>query len=536
MLETRKLFATGLTLAVLATTGCFKFDEAFEDCVDAGRCDREKCHPDEVDEPDDLFFDANCDGVDGDPDDALFVDPIDGKDGASRGTREEPLQTIAYALPRATSTGKALYLAQGTYAEPALRLNTPVSLHGGYARLDGGWARGRNFVTHIQGGTIGLTVIGVDAGILLDRLSITSAAGVDAGEPSIGVRVLNSSGVRLRYVQVIAGAGATGVRGSPGVSSLQNGTDGGEGTRPTTRGVTASGGSAGASAGCGSTLGGMGGQGSPNENTVATSGQNGLLAARGGDAGTSENDALFTCTAPGPCFYYAGDGGDGQNGLPGDAGVDGSPGKSTGQLLNDTWVPEFGSDGGIGSPGGGGGGGGGGGSFRLLVANFDSPGGGGGGGGGGGCPGTGASGGGGGGASIAVLLIQSQVELESCTLETTGGGQGGAGGKGGDGGDGGQGGPGGKGLQGETTSGGTRYVIEGGTGGRGGNGGAGGRGGHGGNGSGGPSVGVWCGPSSSVSAPGTVFNLGNAGQSGSGDNPVGEPGFQTNFHECMPRQ
>jgi hypothetical protein len=134
-----------------------------------------------------------------------------------------------------------------------------------------------------------------------------------------------------------------------------------------------------------------------------------------------------------------------------------------------------------------------------------------------------------------VLLIQSQVELESCTLETAGGGQGGAGGKGGNGSLGGQGGPGGKAPQrSKVASDGNTHIIEGGSGGRGGNGGAGGNGGHGGNGAGGPSVGVWCGPSSSVSAQRTTFNLGNAGPPGSGFNPVSEPGLQSNSQDCTP--
>jgi hypothetical protein len=535
MLETRKLFAMGLTLAVLATTGCFKFEEAFEDCVDAGRCDPRKCNPTDVDEPDDIFFDANCDGVDGELDNAYFVDPLEGEDAPSRGKKEEPFKTLAYALPRAVSAEKALYLAQGNYDETALRLTRPISIHGGYAGLDGGWARGRNYVTHIRGGSIGLTVSGVDSGVVLDRLTVSSASAMGAGTPSIGVRVLGSNGVRLRYVQIIAGAGASGAEGVQGVNNTQNGADGGPGTNAVL-GTTASGGPAGAG-GCGFSSGGLGGQGSASQNAQSTQGLPGLSfagvnATRGGDAGANTDDITSNCTHPTECRYYGGDGGDGQPGTPGDAGQDGSPGDGTGQLTSDTWVPTFGTDGGVGSPGAGGAGGGGGGAFNLLGETFETSGGGGGGGGGGGCPGTGASGGGGGGASIAVLLIQSQVELESCTLETTEGGKGGAGGTGGNGSFGGQGGAGGRGHERTRDINSRRHIIRGGEGGKGGNGGAGGRGGHGGNGGGGPSVGVWCGPSSSVSERGTVINLGNAGKAGSGANLVGEAGLQAPDHGC----
>ena len=133
-----------------------------------------------------------------------------------------------------------------------------------------------------------------------------------------------------------------------------------------------------------------------------------------------------------------------------------------------------------------------------------------------------------------MLIIQSQVELESCTLETAGGGQGGTGGKGGEGSSGGQGAPGGIGPKRaypNATN--PTHNFYGGRGGRGGNGGAGGTGGNGGNGGGGPSVGVWCsGISSSVSAQRTGFNLGDAGVQGGGPAAEGEPGIRTNSQAC----
>ena len=540
MLETRKLFATGLTLAVLATTGCYDFKEAFEDCVDAGRCDPEKCDPSKPDEPDPLFFDANCDGIDGDPDDAFFVDPAVGNDAEGAGTREVPFKSLSFALQQAAGTDKALYLAQGTYPEPALRMNTPTSLYGGYTGVDGGWARGRDHDTHIQGGRIGLTVSGLDAGLVLERLRITSANAVAAGTPSIGVRVLDSSGVRLRYVRVLAGAGANGAGGFSPPRNLQNGEDGGPGVTPLDTDTTnpADGGSLGRSGCTDNRGGGIGGRGNPSPflgGPPATAGGPGQPFAAGGDAGVAREFADPPCGTT-SCDYYGEHGGDGQLGWPGDAGMDGLAGSGIGSLTSDTWVAAFGSDGGVGAPGGGGGGGGGGGSGYISVGlSFaTAPGAGGGGGGGGGCPGTGATGGGGGGASISVLLIQSQVEMESCTLETTGGGQGGAGGTGGNGSAGGQGGPGGNGPKRPLPSGGKTYNIHGGPGGKGGNGGAGGRGGHGGNGGGGPSVGVWCGPASSVSAQRTGFNLGDAGVPGGGPAVEGETGLRANSQACMP--
>ena len=359
MLEMRKLFATGLMLAVLATTGCYDFKEAFDTCVDAGRCDPAKCDPSKVDEPDELSFDSNCDGIDGDPDDAFFVDPAVGNDSPGAGTREVPFKSLSFALQQAAGTDKALYLAQGIYPEPALRMNTPTSLYGGYTGVDGGWARGRDYDTHIQGGRIGLTVSGLDAGLVLERLRITSANAVDAGTPSIGVRVLDSSRVRLRYVRVLAGAGASGAAGFSPPRNPQNGEDGGPGVNPSEGStVPADGGSPGRGL-CGDNAGGTGGRGNPSPfapNPAATPGASGQLFAAGGNAGVPMEENPPPCPSGSVCEHFGGPGGDGQNGQPGEAGTNGSPGKGIGQLTSDTWVPESGSDGGPGSVGGGGGG------------------------------------------------------------------------------------------------------------------------------------------------------------------------------------
>ncbi|HEY0095174.1 MAG TPA: DUF1565 domain-containing protein, partial [Archangium sp.] len=214
MLETKKPFAAGLALALLAATGCYDFDTAFEDCVKAGRCQPAGCDKTAVDLPDDLFHDANCDEVDGTPGDALFVDPDAGQD-SNPGTPEAPLKRLSVAMKLAASQGKALYLAQGTYDEADLRMDQAVSLHGGYSGVNGKWARGANYITRIGGGTTGFTVNGLsDAGVVIEWVHIGATASTVPGTPSIGLRVMDSSGVRLRHVQVEAGAGAAGQEGN----------------------------------------------------------------------------------------------------------------------------------------------------------------------------------------------------------------------------------------------------------------------------------------------------------------------------------
>ncbi|MGZ3461630.1 MAG: PE-PGRS family protein, partial [Archangium sp.] len=140
MLETKKPFVAGLVLALLAAAGCYNFDEVFNDCVSAGRCKPTDCDPSASDPPDDLFFDANCDGVDGMADGGVFVDPRDGVDDVTSGTRGTPFKSLSFALQHLPEGNTAIYLAQGAYDEPEMRLDKPVSLYGGYAGVQGNWA------------------------------------------------------------------------------------------------------------------------------------------------------------------------------------------------------------------------------------------------------------------------------------------------------------------------------------------------------------------------------------------------------------
>ncbi|QRO02958.1 DUF1565 domain-containing protein [Archangium violaceum] len=514
-----------LPLLVAGCTTPGSGEEPGPSCPDAAAC---PCQPGQTDLPDDSFQDSNCDGVDGTASAALFVDPASGQD-INTGTREAPLKTLSYALQRVANQGKALYLAQGTYDEPSLVLDKPVSLYGGYSGVEGGWARG-NYTTHLRGGGVGLTVsgLGKDAGITLERMRITSASATDAGTPSIGVRVMYSGGVKLRYVEVLAGAGAPGTPGSTPPPNLQGGVDGGVGqsTFQATSPTRADGGAPGVG-GCSSDPAGRGGQGG-DFLTSATDGESGIPSADGGIAGGRREESC-----PGTCQCIGNPGGKGQDGAEGAPGTDGTPGDGIGQLQGDSWMAHVGATGGPGAPGGGGGGGGGGGYCELTTStSVISQGGGGGGGGTGGCPGMGATGGSGGGASIAVLLINGLVELESATLKTTGGGQGGAGAHGGAGGPGGRGGAGGTAYTRTSNYSGLVVDSTGGPGGAGGNGGVGGRGGHGGNGGGGPSVGVWCDATSTFIQRDTVFDLGPGGRPGNGPAPTGETGLRGQSYQC----
>ena len=465
---------------------CFNFEDARARCEQDGRCTQPDggvvCIPSSSEDvPDDDFKDSNCDGVDGMADGGIFVDPVGGKEGAT-GAPEDPVKRLGEALDR-IHTGTAprlVYLAQGVYNEPGLVLDTQVSLYGAYGGL-GNWQRKSEYTTHLDGGPVGLVINGIseNAGVVLDRMTVTSANAQDAGAPSIALEVINSQGVRLRYDSFTSGQGGPGVDGPSGAQ----GTDGGVGenggpapSSPSSSGTLGKGGSsscgstdqsggAGKPGAFGETAGGSGSAGSP----VATGGAGGP----GGDAGTT----MVIDTTTGEKRCRAGNGVDGQPGSAGNVGSAGSSGDGTGVLSGNLWVAnQRGGNGGPGTAGGGGGGGGSGGGCSTQGATVGASGGGSGGGGGGGCGGGGGNGGGGGGASISVLLIRSNVELEGITtLRTRGGGHGGKGGEGGPGGMGGLGGDGGVGGYVPTML----YTSFGGTGGYGGPGGSGGPGGPG---------------------------------------------------------
>ena len=107
-------------------------------------------HPGAVDIPDLTFEDLNCDAMDGDSDDALFV-ALAGSD-ANVGTPNAPFQTVQHAIDVArTGAKKAIYIATGTYNQRlALGADADgIRLYGGYAA--GTWARTRSSATTVNG-------------------------------------------------------------------------------------------------------------------------------------------------------------------------------------------------------------------------------------------------------------------------------------------------------------------------------------------------------------------------------------------------
>ena len=434
-------------------------------------------HPGAADRPDLGFIDSNCDGIDGDEANSVFVSTTG--NNANPGTKAAPKRQPQAAYS-ALGKRRDILIARGGYDRlELLGVNAiGVGVYGGYD--DGTWSRSSTGApSQINGAPEGLLVVGT-YDIVVQLLAVQGLPGGQFGN-AYGIHtsnVQNGSSNRallLQSVTVGTGAGIPGAAGEAG--------NAGAGGAP---------GEDGAAGGCDTGPPGNGGPGG-----TSPTGQDGGAGGRGGDEG--RNDGLEGRPAgitPGGAGgkaspsngagYGGGEGGNGSNGVAGTKG----PGGAGGDVAIGGWNAGNGGIGSKGSSGYGAGGGGGGGGQGGPFVN-DGAGDGGGGGGGGGAPGSGGSGGIGGGGSFGLYLVSSKVTIEGGSIKA------GAGGRGGDGGPGGIGGPGGTGGLGSTYC-----TSEVGAGGNGGAGGHGGDGGGGGGGPGGPSFGIF-----EISSPVAMKNV-----------------------------
>jgi len=482
-------------------------------------------HPDAEDLPDPDLEDTNCDGLDGDIDDAIFVHPDFGQDFFS-GSPALPKRTLQAAIDEAANQGKSqILVSEGTYAE-ALELAPGVGVYGRYVFL-GGWTRhapGLQRAEILAPEAVAVHAEGIGAATTLAGLRIRAAeAGLDDGA-SVVIFADDSPGLTLRDLRLATGDGATGPHGGDG-SDGSAGEAGAQGRKGCNVPGCIWGGTCNSANPMGGgyqytctlgycTCGGMGQNysvwtlpevsGLPNPWDQGQSGQHSCWYRTHGPGKGGAGGAVGV---KGHVDGYAG-----QDGVAGEDGPAGTPAPFGGIYAGGWSVGE----GGHGWPGSRGTGGGGGGKGRnrdqpgLFECNTL-----GGEGGGAGEGGHGANGGWGGasGRSVfGVLLRDAPILIEDCEVLL---GQAGPGAQGGHGGEGGAGGDGGKGGAGYKNSGIGGWGGSGGRGGHGG-GGAGGRGGH--------AVGVvWtCGD-----AP-TLVNLdvhgGGAGVGGPGGASGGNPG------------
>ncbi len=526
-----------------------------------------------VDQPDGP--DQNCDGIDGEVDNGVFV-ALTGKDIAA-GTQAAPLATIAAGIAKAKQLGKRdVYVATGVYAG-SLALVAEVHVYGGYSadfkahdpQAYETVVFGSAFKADQPGAVNAIGLLGSKA--TLDGFTVFGASTKVKGASTYAIYVRDcDAGLRLRGNKVIAGdaaggkpgtAGGNGAAGSPGTAggnakdigtaaclTTTHATLGGKGGVHTCGGSDVSGGGGGKAICPDYDEDGTQPKSSPYKQTLSAAEQG--LAGKGnsgGKGGASGYDSLIwegSSSACGICVqpkfddssdFLSGtglngaDGGDGALGAAG-GGCDGQTGKVAGGV----WQVGSAGDGLAGAAGSGGGGGGAGGGVETSVAcktnpafKFPDVGGSGGGAGAGGCGATGGSAGGSGGGSFALFLTFSAVpatlpQIADNLLVT---------GNGGDGGPGGQGGVGGLGGDGKFGGGDDPAKLAwcASAGGRGGQGGNGGHGGGGGGGCGGVSFGIFLSGTGAVDAnklatANTVQVLGVPGLGGAGGKSLGKGG------------
>ena len=519
-----------------------------------------------TDVPDNAGTDDNCDGIDGEVDNGVFV-AKNGSDLAP-GTIDEPKLTIQAAIAAASSQGKRdVYVATGVY-QGSVKLVGGVGVYGGY-RSDFRQREALLYETVIFGteptGALPGAVNGIDltgAPAKLDGFTIFGWTAKAPGASSYAVYLRGcSDAVAITGNRIVGGRGGNGTRGTDGGGGA-DGVSGKAGAaakdcgKATCSGVNAGGGGGGKICGGADVSGGKGGdatcpdydesgsqpKSNPYKQTFTVEHGGGGKGPGAGAGGTAGYDSLLwsgesgcgICRSPKPedgALFWQGPGKHGTNGADGTNGGAGSGCGAGGSVSGGLWAPASGTGGGGGNAGGGGGGGGAGGGVETSnCSQWDNSdwGGGGGGGGSGGCAGTGAGGGTGGGGSFAVFLTWTAAPASAPTLYgnaiVTGDG-----GLGGDGGSGGTGGTGGDGLSGGGPGDSTPNAWcseQGGNGGRGGNGG---HGGGGGGGCGGASYGIYGagqgGVDLGVYASANTFDLaGSPGAGGKGGASLGQAG------------
>ena len=434
-----------------ATASCVTGNCEVDTCV-GGYIDHDnaplngcECQPGAADLPDEERLDTNCDGVDGDAAQSIFLSADRGADciqppgggpdpcpGVVPGTPDNPVRTLGRALELATSHGYgAILIDRGLYTSPgAFVLDTSVGLYGGYifdpATLV--WSRdlGGLAPTTIRAGRVRsepdfFVRAGVSA--VFDDLTIEAQAAAE-GQSAVGVVGQDCAGIRLQRTQVQVGDGGRGVQArGPGVTVPETASLGEPGS-------IGNGGRGAVNPSClDLTQGGDGGLG-----LAAPSGfldQEGQLVAlpglTGGGQAPGGDGASIVMALDGAASLVRTDtaaigGADGDTGGPGTPGRPGSPGGSI-DLATGGWRPHGGIIPAPGVNGGGGGGGGAGISDPLNSPDVIGPSGGGGG--AGGCGGLAGENGGGGGASIGLVVSGlCRVELFSSSIGVGRGGDG----------------------------------------------------------------------------------------------------------------
>ncbi|MGH7286298.1 MAG: hypothetical protein ACRELY_32675 [Polyangiaceae bacterium] len=313
------------------------------------------------------------------------------------GSKASPMKTIGAALGKITSQHVRVYVCDGTYAEP-VKVTSAVGIYGGFACADWSYA---STLPKVGPATTGyaLDVENVSGAVVVEDLELDAPAGQNPGDSSIAVFVSQSTNVLLRRVTAKSGDGAA---GADAVATSNYDADAGAALTGNNASGDIGGLTKDCSPVCANAIGSLGGQGGQANMNGADGGPPTVVSASGHDG---QGGIQPGCNI-GPH--------QGADAPAADGGASGAA--RAGSLSASGWQSEQAAIGLTAAPGQGGGGGGGGSAAAST--------GGGGGGGCGGCGGEGGGDGGSGGSSFAILVFQSTITADACTLETGGGGAG----------------------------------------------------------------------------------------------------------------
>ena len=387
-----------------------------------------------VDDPFD-GIDADCDGQDGLPVDAVYVSETLGSVGAT-GTIDDPIAELQDGIDLAASIGAQYVVATlGDYQGP-VDLIDGISVYGGYD-FAFEFFDPDTYVSTIEGTIDGpvVSAVGIVNTTNFQGFDIIATAPTTNGGSAIGIWVEDSDeDFVLAKNVVIAGAGWRGDDGASGGDGLEgaDGREGEDGDYAQCFLPLADGGDGGQNT-CtaGSTDGGDGGdQDCPSVQEFQPSGGDGD-GTLGGDGGSGSCDSVYyfydfnigcVCSVDPGCYDNAEDGERGGDGSDGDGGLGSNQLAGTfDALASGGWRAGDGTDGGVGGAGGGGGGGGTGSGTEMFdnCAQDNMAGGTGGGGGAGGCGGGSGGAGDGVGASLALDVHYTSASTTLPSISTT---------------------------------------------------------------------------------------------------------------------
>ncbi|MEQ1507400.1 MAG: MopE-related protein, partial [Myxococcota bacterium] len=175
-------------------------------------------NPDASDDPDRGYVDANCDSIDGDLANSVFLDPIGGSDANSGLDPVQPKRSLSAALDVAVNASLPwVLIADGTvpFAAPTDGFAEGVNLAGGYDAL---WVRSAVVVPTIEVPANAQVLYGWRVPTAFHQLRIQALDANAVGGSSIALVLDDAQDVTLVDCEIVGGNGYDGAAGVDGLS------------------------------------------------------------------------------------------------------------------------------------------------------------------------------------------------------------------------------------------------------------------------------------------------------------------------------